>query len=320
MTNVKRIDSQEYIGNSLSTITSNFALLESKLCTLQYGTSSISTINDLISSVNQSFDGIDFSISSTLKATLCQVRMSLSPTSSVVYDNYVGSNIVYIHPYDGNIVSLYDDSLNIWQEYFINEPLGFYLTVDGTQYGVSLASNVVYDVFIYVQNDVFKLKYVSRPHINTFDVLTSDAEIRDVVDGVIVNYNDYTMRYIGTIYTSGSNIAEQTSNIKTTIQSVWNKYNQHESVVSFQTQCDFIIGEPTNVQIRQTYYVNTDNTINVILNESTINSVDVYTNNDCTSDTVFDLNLNAGVYTMTLSSLHDLDPSYITNITISYLS
>jgi len=320
MLNVTRIDSQEYIGNSLNTITNNFALIENKLCTLQYGASSVSTVNMLLTAVDQSFDAIDFSISSTLKSTLCQIRMSLDPTTPVVYDNFVDQNVIYIHPYNGNIISLYNTDTSEWQEYFIDEPISFFLTTDGTQYGVSLAGNVVYDVFIYVQDNKFQLKYAQRPHVDLYAELSESVETRYNLEGVVVSYYDDTMRYIGSIYTSGNNNVEQTTNIKTTIQSIWNKYNQHEAVVSFQDQCDFVVGEPTNIRIYQTYYLNTDNTVELQLNSKVIDKQDIYTNSDCTNSTVFDLSLKAGVYSLTKSSLYELDPSYITNITLTYLS
>lgn len=142
---------------------------------------------------------------------LFQARLTLTSGSPVADDPGNGATI-YLAPYKGNRVGLYDGTR--WIEYVLSE-ISLALTV---------TSGSVYDVWLYDNAGTLTLE--TLVWTNT----TTRATALATQDGIYVKSGATTRRYVGTIWASGNN---QTTD-DTTVRGVWNYYNRIPKRISCQ--------------------------------------------------------------------------------------
>jgi hypothetical protein len=120
-------------------------------------------------------------------------RISLSANSAVPDSNQSGSTI-YLHPYNGNELALYDSITTRWRVRRFGGVQGFSMS------GAS-ASNRNYDVYLYDTTNIdpvnatFAMEFVSWPGDRT-------PPARTTQDGILVKNGDPTRRLIGVVRTT----------------------------------------------------------------------------------------------------------------------
>jgi prophage DNA circulation protein len=97
---VTTIQKTECIGNSLVTINSNFATLKDAACDNQ---SQINGLNDVLNSLFASLP------------TLMNIRMSLSNSTPTTTTDIRNAATLYLHPYNGSNVALWNTLSNKWE-------------------------------------------------------------------------------------------------------------------------------------------------------------------------------------------------------------
>lgn len=158
------------------------------------------------------------------------VRMSLNPTSPISLSDRIGTNAntLYIHPYKGNILPLYDLTSGAWTfdavTGIISHPLN----------GTSPNSN--YDVFVYKSNTgAFAVELVPWINSNAGSAVSSN---KTNVQGILVKTGEPNKRYLGCLRTVNSGQSEQSfggiavSGGANSKQFLWNCYNKVEAVCS----------------------------------------------------------------------------------------
>jgi hypothetical protein len=120
--------------------------------------------------------------------SLFNARLSLSANSAVPSDSQPESDTIYLHPFSGSEITLYDKSRQRWRYQNFNGILPF-----------SLASctqpNSNYDIYVYELNGALKLAFVPW-------LTDTSAPTRTVVDGVLVRQNMPEMRFAGVVRTT----------------------------------------------------------------------------------------------------------------------
>ena len=99
---------------------------------------------------------------------------------------------VYMTPYKGNTIALYDTTNQIW-DYFITTQIA--ISVSGLNVGS------LYDVFAY-NNGVLGVAIQTVEWTNT----TTRATALAYKDGVLVKTDNYSRRYLGTFFVSATNV------------------------------------------------------------------------------------------------------------------
>tara|TARA_R110000868_G_scaffold55422_5_gene172229 strand:- start:1678 stop:2811 length:1134 start_codon:yes stop_codon:yes gene_type:complete len=130
------IDRTECIGNSLSKINGNFSAIDNGLCQL---TNEVSGLSNTVGGILPSLP------------SLMSLRMSLSPSASLTTGDIKDASTIYIHPYNGNSVSLYNTTTNKWEILF--------LTSIKNKSLIGLLANTNYDVFIYHDGVDFQFEF-----------------------------------------------------------------------------------------------------------------------------------------------------------------
>lgn len=190
----------ECIGNSLVTINGNFNTLRTAICDNQ------TQIDDIKTAIggNPSLNGIRLSYSSTTAAPISDIK---------------NATTLYIHPYKGNTITLYNISTNKWDLYPIS---GI-----NTSSLSTLLGNTNYDIYLFAQNGTFNVEYVAWPS----SVAGDPAPARSYIDGVPVKPGEYNKRLIGCLRTTSAGQSEQSfgNNIEGGAlpkQFLWNAQNQ----------------------------------------------------------------------------------------------
>jgi hypothetical protein len=123
---------------------------------------SLNTINTNYENLDLGLQGIDSLLTSI--PSLMNIRMSLSPTLPILAANSTVSNTLYIHPYNGNVVFLYNTVNNAWElkrlTSVISRPLQ------------GLAANTNYDVYLSYNTTLNKIRELG---INTFTYYASGS-------------------------------------------------------------------------------------------------------------------------------------------------
>ena len=119
------INENECIGDSLTTINANFSALDVAACNL-------AGLNDIVNSLLGSI------------SSLMNIRISLSNSSPIITTDITNTANIYIHPYNGSVVSLWNTTLNKWElkQFTSILPVGL----------AGLASNTNYDVYLYLNS------------------------------------------------------------------------------------------------------------------------------------------------------------------------
>lgn len=146
------------------------------------------------------------------------IRLSLDPDEPIVTSDILGSqaNKLYIHPFKGGEISLYNAISATWTLYTITNPVSASLS--------PLAANTTYDVFLGVRDNEFRVSFNRWLKQDAGDALIT----RKYINGVAVADYDDELRFIGCIRTVGAGQSEQTFGTANTAggshpkQFVWN--------------------------------------------------------------------------------------------------
>jgi len=165
------------------------------------------------------------------------IRLSLDPSSPTPTTSRINlsATTLYIHPFKGDQVTLYDTTLSAWQLYdFPKDPIGVSIS------SICNAINTTYDIYLSRVNDTFSI--TSRPWSdqntgnNNFQL---DTETQ-FVDGIALHPTDRSKRLIGCLRTTTLGTSEysfgNTAGIGVSGSHprffVWNAYNRQPETFS----------------------------------------------------------------------------------------
>ena len=169
---------------------------------------------------------------------LANIRLSLHPTMAVPTMDLSGSdaNTLYIHPYRGDTVALYNTVSSRWVAHQINSTIAVKLSTDLT------VADAVYDIYLSVVEGEFVVSFtpwnsLQVLSLNTFNQPTPVQDIdftasTKYLDGFIVNPVDYSRRLIGCIKTVAPGESKFSYGFTTKLSGseptfyLWNAYNQ----------------------------------------------------------------------------------------------
>lgn len=137
-------------------------------------------------------------------------RLTLTSNDPIGLSDTTNS-IIYYTPYNGNMISLYDTTDNIWKIYKFNQ---ISLTLD------SLTIDKNYDIFIYYNNGLI-LEKVS------WDTNTSRSINLIYQDGILVKDSEPNKKYLGTFRAISSNSTTDTVSQRF----VFNFYNKIDKIL-----------------------------------------------------------------------------------------
>jgi hypothetical protein len=134
----------------------------------------------------------------TVDNSVNNFRLSVVSGNPNPLDSSSGS--IYMTPYNGNTIALYDTTNSIWD---------LFSTTQLTLSVASLTIGSVYDLFAY-NNGVLGVALQSVVWTNTTTRATSLA----YKDGVLVKSDDFSRRYLGTFLVSASNVVFDTPSFR----------------------------------------------------------------------------------------------------------
>lgn len=167
----QRILRTECIGNSLVTINNNFLNLDLEVCRLD---NEIVTLQNIIGGASP---------------MLCGLRLSLDSTTPVP-TNSILTSFIYIHPYKGNVFSLYDTAINKWNSYHLTTALTMPLA--------GLIADTNYDIYLYKSGTGFNVEFVAWANNGPGGAIPT----RSNQDGVLTKIGDRSKRLIGCLRTT----------------------------------------------------------------------------------------------------------------------
>lgn len=315
MSFIKTINRVDKIGDSLLDINANFLALEQQLCSLRNGSTSLDALKDSFDSLLNLTQVLEKQVNTNLTAQHCQVRISLDPSNPIPYGSYGSSLKFYLHPYQGNYLSLYNTQAKLWEIFNITEVLSFYLTDSGLINGTKLRQNSTYDIYICNKNNKFIVKYKrwNRDELKKFGPF-DPTPMRKLIDNVYVDNTDSSYRFIGCVTTTEQDgETEQTNQLQNSRNYLWNYYNRVYSTVIGTSAVDFTIGDTTNVQIKT--QIATEEVVDAVTVQVTVNNKPIttlysynYYPSTSTDDTFIDI--SSGTYRASLSSNGMLKESY----------
>jgi len=287
------INVSEYIGDSLFNLNNNFQALDDQLSMLYSSSSSIAAIKDDYQTIERSISSLFLQLDTQFASTICQLRMSLNAQQSTEF-SVVSSNTLYIHPYNGNQVGLYNTNTHIWDVHDLSGVVSFDL---------SGLSQSVYDVCLYHDGTNFQCSF--NPWIGNVIGGAFDAvNLRTTVDFITVHSIYNNQRFIGCVKIDNNGCAHWSSSRS----DIWNKYNQvnliacNTSVSATNTPAniDVLVGESCIVYfnaltVRASLY-------NTQLLQDTFNKVDGVITQYTTQ--VYSQNLNYYVPTSHYNEVH----------------
>lgn len=269
-----RIDPAECLSVSRRSINSNFTNLYNgcrEINDVITNTESIS--RDILQRANTTIKNIN----SLLSAEIYNARLTLSLTENDSSAN-IESTSIYLHPYNGNAIALYDTAYDSWLTYNLDTPKKFELK---DQTNLPLKANTNYDIFLSYFGD-FRVTFIEWSG-------TSNLEFRE---GVCVLKNDISKRYLGCLRTTKKGTTEvsytaisthgqrlksflwnyknqttkQIKNIltvayNTTTVNTWNRTSVENEILETENNCrlDFIVGDTTMLDFEyQSFFECTD--------------------------------------------------------------
>jgi hypothetical protein len=179
-------------------------------------------IGDSLVKLNSNFSGLDTDVLGLVNLTgilASNIRISLDPSTPVVTSDIKNATVLYVHPYKGNTVSIYNTQLSKWLTYTLNAPIAASLS--------TLTADITYDVFLGYVNGNFSVTFDPWPVNN----IGSQPPARTYVNGIAVKSNDASRRLIGCIRATATGQSEQSfggvaAGGTSPKQFVWNAQNR----------------------------------------------------------------------------------------------
>lgn len=149
---------------------------------------------------------------SSVDSGICELRLTLTSGTPVTISDVTSASTVYLTPYIGDRISLYTG--NRWKLYHTSE---ISLSLSGLTTGKN------YDIWASDNGSGGVALSLSNAWTND---TTRNQDI-SMVDGVYVRTSDTTLRYLGTIRTTGTTTTEDSEEKRF----LWNCYNHAHKVV-----------------------------------------------------------------------------------------
>jgi len=169
-------------------------------------------------------------VSNAALPSIMNVRMSLSPNTPTPTTSLTGSNAgtLYVHPFKGDTVTLYDTALSAWKAYTYNTVIGTPLV------NICSIADTCYDIYLGIKGGAFEI--TSRPWSNQTvgpNNFISTAET-NYIDGIALHPTDRSKRLIGSIRTTIAGQSEYSFGTTAAVGIsgthpklfVWNMYNR----------------------------------------------------------------------------------------------
>lgn len=160
---------------------------------------------------------------------IINARISLSPSTATPTTSITGSNAgtLYVHPFKGDTVTLYDTGLSAWKAYTFS-------TTSVSLINICPVANTCYDIYLSIQNNAFQITSRAwsnqNPGANNFALSTETSYL----DGVALHPTDRSKRLIGSVRTTVAGQSEYSFGTTATVDVsgshpkffVWNMYNR----------------------------------------------------------------------------------------------
>jgi len=234
------IKESEYIGDSLYNLNANFDAFNSELLNLSKGVSSFEALQEHVSIEEARLSSIYNIVENTFIPSLVQVRLSLD--STITTSSNTTTNTIYLHPYNGNLLSVYNTATKRWEVESIENIQAIPL--------VNLELNQIYDVVVYKEKELM-FSFVKWQDFTLESYTDKDGKVKRnrfhekyTTDRVLID-NILTVdskRLLGTIHISASSantIHQDLQNINTQV-SLSNLYNKIQTVCSFTESIEFV--------------------------------------------------------------------------------
>lgn len=150
-----------------------------------------------------------------LGALVFEARLSPSSTLAVPTSDSASVSTLYLHPYQGNRVALYDTTNSRW--YLAHMIAAVSKALSG------LTSSRPYDVFLYNNAGTLTLEFAA------WSSATARATALTTQDGVLVKSGDASRRYVGTFYATSATTTAWLVAGSTSVSAkafIWNYYNR----------------------------------------------------------------------------------------------
>ena len=195
-------------------------------------------IETILSDVSDTVDAAVAALETTLYDSLSKVfeaRLSLSATEPFAVG--LSSSTLYLHPYKGNVIMLYNTTDTVWEPHEINTPIS--LTLSG------LTASLPYDVYVYDNSGTVTLELTAWTDRDT----RATALVEQ--DGVLCKTGSLDRRFIGVLSPTSATTCEITADqdeddaadLTITYVGLMNYYNQLEtSFTKYTTANDFNFG------------------------------------------------------------------------------
>lgn len=137
------------------------------------------------------------------------------------------NNTIFLHPYKGKLISLYDTSGFSWECFYLNSPIS--ITTAGS------TAFLPYDVFIFDNTGTLTLETVPWT-----DAANRATPLVDK-DGVKVKSGELNKRYVGTYFTSDGNNTEVSPLIDQSYTGSFNDQIGYCGITNYYNSIDFSI-------------------------------------------------------------------------------
>jgi hypothetical protein len=179
-------------------------------------------------------------IISQLIPALANIRISLSNTQSVITNDVNDVGTIFIHPYQGNVISFYNPTTDRWDVKSLPGILSFNLT--------GLGANTNYDIYLYYEGAQFRIDFTPWSNSNR----ASTSLPKTVINGVKLKQGALNRRFIGCLRTTAAE--------RTTINFgrrwvlggshprffLWNAQNHTSAAYSIYDGADWTVAGPGN--------------------------------------------------------------------------
>jgi hypothetical protein len=157
---------------------------------------------------------------------IMNIRMSLSATAAITTTDIKNATNLYIHPYNGEVVSLWSTTRNRWEL----KQFSSIITVSLA----SLLANRNYDIYLHFSSGSFQVEFVAwSSHVAGTAPPATGSQ-----NGILVKSGEPNKRLIGCLRTTNAGQTEVSFGRVSAVGGsnpklfVWNLYNQHPASFS----------------------------------------------------------------------------------------